>query len=88
MTFIVPFDGTALSQSALARASELSSVLDESVTAVTVIPTGNASYTQDRGWIEPGEQFDGDAGSIVTSISSVGGAVAAGSGYDVVIIPG
>ena len=38
MTFVVPFDGSALAETALVRADEFSEVLDERVVAVTVVP--------------------------------------------------
>ena len=58
MTFVVPFDGTSLAETALVRAVEFSTVLDEQVLAVTAIPRGNAEYARERGWIDEGEPFD------------------------------
>lgn len=140
MTIVVPFDGTPLSEGALRRAVEFGRALEQTVTAVTVIPDGNTTYARDRGWIEDGP-FDRDAivarlrsrvraidpevgfdpvivdryapagtianrirkrarksnaelvvigsenaGRIVTSVSSVGGSVAADTAYDVLIV--
>lgn len=59
MTFVVPFDGGELSETALVRASEFSEVLDERV-AVTVIPAGNDEYARERDWLGPEEAFDVD----------------------------
>jgi len=61
MTFVVPFDGSPLSESALVRAVEFGSVLDERIVAASAIPEGNASYARERGWLDPGESFDLDA---------------------------
>lgn len=141
MTFVVPFDGCDLAETALVRAVEFSQVLEEPVVAVTVIPKGNTEYARERGWIGPDEPFEmnsvvetlhkqvinlapnadfrhlavdehappgqiaselrrfatsentsmvfigsENAGSMVTGLSSVGGAVAAEDSYDVVIV--
>ncbi|MEF8856835.1 MAG: universal stress protein [Haloplanus sp.] len=141
MTFVVPFDGSELAVTALVRAVEFGTVLDERIVAVSVIPEGNASYAQERGWLNPGESFDREtvvtrlheavtahapnaefryevvgrrsapgtiasrlreqardigasmvfvgsenAGRLVSSLSSVGGTVAADDAYDVVIV--
>jgi nucleotide-binding universal stress UspA family protein len=58
MTFVVPFDGSELAATALVRAVEFAAVLDERVVTVSVIPEGNASYARERGWLDPGEEFD------------------------------
>ncbi|AZH26113.1 universal stress protein [Haloplanus aerogenes] len=58
MTFVVPFDGSALAETALVRAVEFGTVLDELIVAVSVIPEGNASYARDHGWLDAGEPFD------------------------------
>lgn len=57
MTFVVPFDGSDLAETALVRAVEFSQVFTETVIAVTVIPEGNAEYAKERGWIERNESF-------------------------------
>ncbi|WP_232701933.1 universal stress protein [Halobacterium wangiae] len=58
MTLVVPFDGSALAEAALVRASEFSTVLDEPVLAVSVVPQGDKHYARERGWIGPEEPFD------------------------------
>ncbi|ELZ08431.1 hypothetical protein C479_13868 [Halovivax asiaticus JCM 14624] len=58
MTLVVPFDGSALAEAALVRATEFGNVFDEDVLAVSVIPKGNADYAREHGWIEPDEAFD------------------------------
>jgi nucleotide-binding universal stress UspA family protein len=58
MTFVVPFDGSELAETALVRAVEFGSVLDERVIAVSVIPEDDASYARERGWIGPDAPFD------------------------------
>lgn len=60
MTFVVPFDGSDLSKTALVRAVQFSSVFDADVVAVSVIPTNNARYAREKGWIGPGEAFDAE----------------------------
>lgn len=57
MEFVVAFDGTPVSKTALARAATLSAGVDGNVTAVTVIPAGNAQYARDRGWLDEAEQY-------------------------------
>ncbi|EMA41146.1 universal stress protein [Halobiforma nitratireducens] len=57
MTFVVPFDGTALSRAALLRADRFSTVLEKDVVAVTVVPKGNAEYAHEKGWLEDDESF-------------------------------
>lgn len=61
VTFLVPFDGSELSEAALVRAARFGAVLDERVLAVSVIPKGNADYASERGWLDPGEPFDMEA---------------------------
>jgi len=61
MTFVVPFDGSKLAETALVRAVEFGTVLDERVVAISVIPEGNTSYAREHGWLDPGEAFDLDA---------------------------
>ena len=61
MTFVVPFDGSALGEAALGRAVELGDALDESVVAVSVVPRGNVRYARKRGWLDAGEPFDLEA---------------------------
>jgi nucleotide-binding universal stress UspA family protein len=56
MVFLVPFDGSAASEAALARAVEHGEALGESVVAVSLVPTG-AEYAERRRWIRPDEDF-------------------------------
>lgn len=58
MTFVVPFDGSGLSEAALVRAVEFGEVLDESILAISVIPERDVTYARERGWLESGESFD------------------------------
>lgn len=73
MTIVVPFDGSSLAEAALVRATELRDALEEPVLAVCVIPRGNAEYARERGWLEPGEPFDGDTivGSLHRQVTSL-----------------
>ena len=141
MTLVVPFDGSALAEAALVRATEFGHVFEQDVLAVSVIPKGDVSYARERGWLGPSADFDlqsvvstlheqvtdlcpssdfrhevvdryapagsiakrlrttareedvsmvfigsENAGHLVTAVSSVGGNVAAGESYDVVIV--
>lgn len=62
MTFVVPFDGSELAETALVRAREFSDALDEqSVVAVSVVPTGNTEYARSHGWLPPEEPFEMEA---------------------------
>ncbi|WP_159899896.1 universal stress protein [Salinirussus salinus] len=56
MVFLVPYDGSASSEAALARAVEHGAALGEEVVAVSFVPTGD-TYAQRRRWIEPDEDF-------------------------------
>ena len=56
MVFLVPFDGSASSEAALARAVEHGAAMGEEVVAVSFVPTGDR-YAQRRRWIEPDEDF-------------------------------
>ncbi|NHX37057.1 MULTISPECIES: universal stress protein [Halolamina] len=58
MTFVVPFDGSDLAESALVRATAFDAVFDEGVVAVTVVPNGNIEYARAAGWLEEDESFD------------------------------
>jgi nucleotide-binding universal stress UspA family protein len=59
MTFVVAFDNTPLSLSALERAVQFASATDDSVVAVTAIPQDSA-VARERGWIGGNERFDVD----------------------------
>jgi len=56
MVFLVPYDGSSMSEKALDRAIEHGKALQENVVAVTFVPTG-AEYAERRKWIEPDEEF-------------------------------
>jgi len=58
MTLLVPFDGSALAEAALVRATEFGNVFDEDVLAVSVIPRRNTTYARKRGWVGQNEAFD------------------------------
>ncbi len=58
MTLLVPFDGSPLAEAALVRATEFATVFDDDVLAVTVVPTDNAEYARERGWLDPDAPFD------------------------------
>ena len=60
MVVIVPFDGSALAETALMHASRAAVLYEESVLAVTVIPNRNAKYARENGWIAADEPFDGE----------------------------
>lgn len=66
MTFVVPFDGTALAEAALVRAVEFSQVLDEPVVAVTVVPKGDRDYAREKGWIGDDESLE--ASEVVSTL--------------------
>lgn len=56
MTLLVPFDGSALSESALETANTLAGALDEAVIVLSVIPD-DEDFARERGWINEGEPF-------------------------------
>jgi nucleotide-binding universal stress UspA family protein len=58
MTFVVPFDGSDLSQAALSRAVAFAGVADEEVVVVSVVPDDNVEYARERGWLAADEPFD------------------------------
>jgi nucleotide-binding universal stress UspA family protein len=55
MVFLVPFDASPLSRSALRRASRFAD--DRDVVALCVIPAGE-KYARRKDWLDPGEEFD------------------------------
>jgi len=57
MVLLVPFDGSALSQTALERAVEFSEYTHEDVLVLSVVPD-DAEYAAERGWINEGEPYD------------------------------
>ena len=56
MTFVVPFDGSPLSEAAYLRAGEFARALDESLVAVSVVPASKR-YAVEKGWIDEAEAF-------------------------------
>jgi nucleotide-binding universal stress UspA family protein len=58
MVIIAPFDGSALSKTALLHAVQSSELYDETPLAVTIIPSRNVSYARKKGWIASDEGFD------------------------------
>jgi nucleotide-binding universal stress UspA family protein len=60
MVFLVPYDGSAVSERALDCAIEHGAAMDTDVVAVSFIPTG-AEYAERRKWIEPTEEFAADS---------------------------
>lgn len=56
MVFLVPYDGSSVSEAALDTAVEHGAAMDEEVVAVSLIPTGS-EYAQRRKWISPEEDF-------------------------------
>jgi len=61
VTYLVPFDGSALSEAALARAAEFASVMDEEIVVLSVVPVDEDDFAVERGWIDEGEPYDPDA---------------------------
>jgi nucleotide-binding universal stress UspA family protein len=61
MTYLVPFDGSALSVAALERAREFAAVMDEEVLALSVVPADERDFAVERGWIEETEPYDPEA---------------------------
>ena len=72
MTFLVPFDGSALSEGALARASEYASVHDARIVAVSVVPA-DANYAREKGWIADDEAVDPEriAGGLYSQVTDI-----------------
>jgi nucleotide-binding universal stress UspA family protein len=60
MVFLVPYDGSRVSEAALDRAVEHGEALEEEVVAVTFVPTGS-EYAERRKWIEPTADFAVDS---------------------------
>ncbi|AEH39375.1 universal stress protein [Halopiger xanaduensis] len=79
MTFVVPFDGSELAEAALIRAVEYGTVLEEDVTAVTVVPE-RKRYAQEKGWIDEGEEYDVEA--VVDSLREQVSTLAPDATYD------
>jgi nucleotide-binding universal stress UspA family protein len=64
MVFLVPFDGSPVSEAALARAVEHGRALGEGIVAVSFVPTG-AEYAERRKWIQPDDEFAAETASAV-----------------------
>ncbi|MEF8783593.1 MAG: universal stress protein [Haloarculaceae archaeon] len=62
MVFLVPFDGSPVSEAALDRAVEHGKALEEDVVAVSLVPTGT-EYAERRKWIRPDEDFAAETAS-------------------------
>ncbi len=60
-TYVVPFDGSPLSRTALKRARDLAADADVDVLAFSVVPHGNASWARERDLLDPTEPYDADA---------------------------
>ena len=60
MTYLVPFDGSALAEAALERATEFADLTDADVVALAVVPLDERDFAVERGWIEEGERYDPD----------------------------
>ncbi|MFC7142253.1 universal stress protein [Halosimplex aquaticum] len=60
MTYLVPFDGSALAEAALERATEFAALTDEEVVALVVIPLDERDFAVERGWIDEDERYDPD----------------------------
>lgn len=57
MTLLVPYDGSALSKTALSRAQTFAEYTDDDLLALVVIPD-EAGYAHQHGWLEPEDTFD------------------------------
>ncbi|ATW87448.1 nucleotide-binding universal stress UspA family protein [Halohasta litchfieldiae] len=66
MTLVVPYDNSELSKTALIRAAQFSTVFDQRVVAVSVVPRNNTTYARERDWIGSNERFDTEA--VVTTL--------------------
>jgi len=60
MTYLVPFDGSALAEAALERATEFAGLTDAEVVALAVVPRNERDFAVERGWIDDGERYDPD----------------------------
>lgn len=60
MSFVVPFDGSELAESALVRAVEYGNSLNEEVVAVSIVPE-RKRYAREKGWIGRDEEYDIDS---------------------------
>jgi len=62
MVFLVPFDGSPVSDIALAKAVEHGTAMGQEVVAVSFVPTG-ARYVERRKWIQPDAEFAAETAS-------------------------
>lgn len=60
MVLLVPFDGSALAEAALERATEFSDYTGEAVLVLSVLPD-SAEFAVDRGWVDEEAEYDPDA---------------------------
>lgn len=60
MTYLVPFDGSALAAAALERATEFAALTDTEVIALAVVPLDEREFAVERGWIDDEERYDPD----------------------------
>jgi len=60
VTVLAPYDGSALSESAVGQAVEFGAYREESVVVLTVVPD-DPGFAKQRGWIDEGEAYDPDA---------------------------
>jgi nucleotide-binding universal stress UspA family protein len=84
MTLIVPFDGSALSKTALVRAVQFQTVLNEEVHVLSVIPKNNTEYARERGWLDNTASFDPEA--VVSSLRSTVSKIAPNSEFHYVFV--
>lgn len=59
MVLLVPFDGSALAEAALDRASEFGELTGEEVLVLTVLPD-DAAFARERGWVDEDGDYDPD----------------------------
>lgn len=61
MEFVVAFDGTPVSKTALDRAVQLADGVGGEVTAISIVPAGNAQYARQHGWVDEEDTYSRDA---------------------------
>lgn len=60
-TYLVPFDGSPLSRTALRRARDLANDTDVDVLAFSVVPRGSTKWARERDLLGAAEPYDADA---------------------------
>ena len=60
MTYVVPFDGSRLAETALERAVDIGTEFGEEVVVISVIPE-RKRYAREKGWIGEEESLDVDS---------------------------